>query len=182
MSASSSDSPTELAKILAWDGQLDELDYFELLGVTENADPVAIETAYHQFALQFHPDCHPACSPLVQQALTRVFQRGVEARRVLCDAELRSHYCLLRQRGVKRLADESAVIRLDLDRELPALHEHCRSAGAKLEAMSAARAWQRRDTHETLHRLTRALSYDGAANSFVEDCIQVIERRICLDK
>src|SRR5512145_1907777 len=72
------DDDARSAAILLWDRTLDELDYFALLGVVPSSDTLDIERAYHHFALRFHPDCHPHGSPAIREALTRIFQRGVE--------------------------------------------------------------------------------------------------------
>jgi curved DNA-binding protein CbpA len=166
---------TRVASVLLWEQQLDELDYYALLGVTSEGTPVEYEVAYHRFALQFHPDCHLESEPRVRQALTRIFQRGVEARRVLCDAQLHARYRKLHEQGAKRLLDESRVVEIDLEHDLPNLHESCRSAGAKLQAMSAARAWQNREFEVVRQQLDLALAFDGRANQNIEHCIEAIE-------
>jgi curved DNA-binding protein CbpA len=164
--------------ILLWDAQLDELDYYTLLGVTDQASVLDYEQAYHRFALQFHPDCHPNDEAIVRDALTRIFQRGVEARRVLSDPELHARYRALHQRGIRRFLDDSPVVPLDLEEELPKLHEICRSAGAKLEAMAAARALSRHELDEVRRRLASALAYDGDTNPDVERCLSAVERAL----
>jgi curved DNA-binding protein CbpA len=173
------ESSANTATILLWDRELDELDYYELLGVSAQDDPLALERAYHGFALRFHPDCYPEYQSPVREALTRIFQRGVEARRVLCDSQLRVRYRALLHRGAKRLLDDSTAASVNLEEDLRELHETCRSAGAKLEAMSAARAWQRGELTQVRKRLVVALSFDGNANKDIERCIEVVEQALC---
>jgi hypothetical protein len=170
--------PSSIAAILLWDAQLDELDYYTLLGVTDQGNVLDCEQAYHRFALQFHPDCHPNDEATVRNALTRIFQRGVEARRVLSDPELHARYRALLQRGILRLLDDSPLVPVDLEQELPRLHESCRSAGAKLEAMAAARALTRNELDEVHRHLASARTYDGDSNPAVEMCLVAVERAL----
>lgn len=158
-----------------WAQGLDTLNYYDLLGVTEQDDLLACERAYHRFALRFHPDRSPDADGSVRATLTRIFQRGVEARRVLCDPERRKLYRVRLKQGAVRLSDDHPVATVDLDNALPSLHHECRSAGAKLEAMAAARAWQARDMLVVHQHLIRAWVFDGKANATIERCVEAIE-------
>jgi hypothetical protein len=167
------DDDAHSATILLWDRTLDDLDYYALLGVVPSSDTLDLERAYHHFALRFHPDSHSHCSPSIREALTRIFQRGVEARRVLDDPALRAQYRVLLAKGIRRLLADAAPP-LDLEQELPGLHRNCRSAGAKLEAMAAAKAWQRHDLERVRHSLTAALRFDGDANADLERMLHAL--------
>lgn len=86
--------------------QLDDLDYYGLLGVAKSASVEQIRDAFHQFALLFHPDRYVDDEPRQRQAL-HVFKRGSEAYRVLTNAVLRARFDQARARGALRLsADE----------------------------------------------------------------------------
>jgi curved DNA-binding protein CbpA len=169
---------TNVDNILRWDQKLDELDYFELLGVSEDTkDSAALHTAYLRFALTFHPDTHPRASTQVREALTRIFQRGVEAHQVLSDGATAQHYRRRRAKGERRLRDFRPTLESDLEQDLPALHERCRSAGAKLDAQQAARAYARGDLPQVESRLLSALRFDGDANPDVERCLLALAAR-----
>lgn len=170
-----SEATTEAAEIMLWDERLDELDYYALLGVTESDSVGDYERAYHRFALRFHPDCHLEREAPIRDALTRIFQRGAEARRVLSDPQLRARYRALLREGAIRLSEETPVPSIDLSRDLPALHQTCRSAGAKLEAMTAFRAWQRGEFESARQRLVSALAFDGNANPSIANCLSAID-------
>jgi curved DNA-binding protein CbpA len=172
------DLQANIATILLWDQGLDQLDYYTLLGVNAEVDPLALERAYHRFALRFHPDRYPECEPSIREALTRIFQRGVEARRVLGDSQLQVRYRNLLHHGTKRMLDDSTIGSVNLDEDLRKLHESCRSAGAKLEAMAAARAWQRGELALVRQCLVTALTFDGNANRSIEGYIEAIEQAL----
>jgi curved DNA-binding protein CbpA len=97
------------ARLLEWQDLLDETNYYELLGVLEIADELAIRQAFHEFALAFHPDGHLDRGPEILATARRVFQRGVEAYRVLANPELRARYDLELAKGRLRLASEAGL-------------------------------------------------------------------------
>lgn len=69
-------------------------DYYQVLGVTSDANAETIQRAYRQKAKEFHPDLNPDRE---EWAKTR-FQLISEAYRVLADKELRQDYNNLRWR------------------------------------------------------------------------------------
>lgn len=81
---------------------LDDLDYYELLGVDTQAGVDAIRLAFHAFARRYHPDNHTDDAARHRRA-TQIFRRGTEAYRVLLDRELRTAYDEGLREGHKRL-------------------------------------------------------------------------------
>ena len=65
----------------------DKRDYYEVLGVSREADGSAIKKAYRKLALQYHPDQNPD-DP---EAETK-FKEAAEAYDVLSDDEKRARY------------------------------------------------------------------------------------------
>ncbi len=90
------------------DERLDLLDYYTLLGLEQDASHDRIRTAFHEFAMKFHPDRHASQSPENVERIARVYRRGAEAYRVLIDPELRRVYDAALARGELRL-DVAAV-------------------------------------------------------------------------
>lgn len=90
------------------DERLDQLDYYTLLGLAQNASRDHVRSAFHAFAMKFHPDRHSSESPENVERVARVYRRGAEAYRVLTDPELRRAYDLALKQGELRL-DVSAV-------------------------------------------------------------------------
>jgi curved DNA-binding protein CbpA len=71
--------------------RLDDVDYYELLGVAHDADGDTVKAAFHAFARRYHPDLE-ADDPKERERRTRIYQRGTEAYRVLSNVEQRRLY------------------------------------------------------------------------------------------
>lgn len=75
---------------------MDFKDYYQLLGVSPDADSKAIKTAYRKLARKYHPDMNP--DPGAEEK----FKEVAEAYEVLKDEGRRAEYDELRQRGGRR--------------------------------------------------------------------------------
>ena len=62
-------------------------DYYEILGVTKDADASAIKSAYKKLAVKFHPDKNPG-----NKAAEDSFKEAAEAYGVLSDATKKAQY------------------------------------------------------------------------------------------
>lgn len=62
-------------------------DYYEVLGVSRQADAREIKTAYRRLAVQFHPDRNPE-----DKEAESKFKQAAEAYAILSDAEKRARY------------------------------------------------------------------------------------------
>ena len=62
-------------------------DYYEVLGVSRDADDAALKKAYRSLAKKYHPDANPG-----DQAAADKFKEASEAYAVLSDAEKRRQY------------------------------------------------------------------------------------------
>ena len=133
--------------------QLEDLDYYALLGLPSSAPHEEVREAFHQFALMFHPDRY-VDEPDQQERALRVFKRGSEAYRVLTNQVLRARFDKARGAGATRLSvDEmfagadaatGAVAEIPLPAAAQALYdkavvalERGDLAGAKMHAMLA---------------------------------------------
>jgi curved DNA-binding protein CbpA len=124
-------------RLQAWVDVIDDSSYYELLGVLELADAAAIQAAFHEFALAFHPDGHEDGSEKQRTAARYVFRRGAEAYRVLSDPELRAKYDLALASGHLRLIGGEPAHRVANAGALRSLEDLCKSPAAKLLARRA---------------------------------------------
>jgi molecular chaperone DnaJ len=72
-------------------------DYYEVLGVSRNADPQEIKKAYRKAAIQYHPDRNPG-----DQAAEENFKEASEAYEVLSDPRKRELYDNYGHDGLKQ--------------------------------------------------------------------------------
>uniref|UniRef100_A0A8C9AHQ0 J domain-containing protein n=1 Tax=Prolemur simus TaxID=1328070 RepID=A0A8C9AHQ0_PROSS len=74
------------------------VNYYKVLGVPQNASSSDIKKAYHQLALQVHPDKNPEN----KEAAEEKFKQVAEAYAVLSDAKKRNDYDKSRGNHTKR--------------------------------------------------------------------------------
>ncbi|MFO0693146.1 MAG: DnaJ domain-containing protein [Polyangiales bacterium] len=91
--------------------RLDQLDYYTLLGVPEDAPADAIRAAFHRFAARYHPDRHLGKGLSERERAAQIFRRGTEAYRVLLAPDSRRLYDQGLARGELRLLPGTAVRR-----------------------------------------------------------------------
>ena len=150
----------DLDALPQWEEVLDDASYYEILGVLEIADAEAIQRAFHEFSLGFHPDAHPGVTPDIQARLTRVFQRGVEAYRALSVPETRAAYDLALAKGEVRLHGSATRV----ETGARSLDELCRSPGAKLYAKRAEELIATGELEKATTELYRALRAEEGEN------------------
>lgn len=151
----------DLARLRTWDDVLDDATYYEILGVLELADTRAIRDAFHAFATSFHPDAQLHLDADARATVQRIFQRGVEAYRVLSTPTLRSEYDLALAKGQLRL--EAGSERRQ-DTGVRSLDELCISPGAKLYARRAEELITRGELGRAADELLRALRAEEEPN------------------
>jgi curved DNA-binding protein CbpA len=158
----------DLERIAEWASVLDAASYYELLGLLEIADDVAVKTAFHEFALAFHPDVHTDCDSHTAASLRQVFQRGAEAYRVLSHPDLRSRYDLALARGQLRLGDSEMPRTAKLGACARSLDDVCRTASAKRYANRADELISRGDLAAAKRELMLAVREDDGNPELVE--------------
>lgn len=91
--------------------QLDQLDYYTLLGVDLGASVDDVKRAFRRFARRYHPDRFAGADAEKQERATRIYRRGSEAYQTLTDLEARRAYDVLLARGETRLRDDPRYVR-----------------------------------------------------------------------
>ena len=71
-----------------------QIDFYQVLGVPDNATPEQIKRAYRKLAKKYHPDANPN-----DKTKGEKFKELSEANAVLSDAAKRKQYDLLRKYG-----------------------------------------------------------------------------------
>ena len=85
--------------ILARASGIDKEDYFQMLGLTQEATPEEVKVAYFALARIWHPDKLPAHLAEVKDACSRVFARMSEAHQTLSDPKIRTRYIQVMKEG-----------------------------------------------------------------------------------
>lgn len=72
--------------------KLDQLSYYNLLKVPQDATADAVKQAFHKFAMKYHPDRFAGSPEKKRARASEVYRRGAEAYRILCDPVRRKAY------------------------------------------------------------------------------------------
>ncbi|MBC7173086.1 MAG: DnaJ domain-containing protein [Polyangiaceae bacterium] len=86
--------------------KLDALDYYTLLGVSDDAEVREIKRAFRRFARRYHPDQHVDAPADKREKAMRIYRRGSEAYQVLTDPPSRKAYDEALRRGMVRLTED----------------------------------------------------------------------------
>jgi DnaJ-class molecular chaperone len=164
-------------RVYEWASVLAESSYYELLGVLEIADDGALKTAFHEFALAFHPDAHQEYDSDTANLSREVFERGAEAYRVLSHPELRPRYDLALAKGQLRLGGSEVPRMANVGVGAKSLDELCRTASAKRFATRADELISHGDLTGAKRELMLALREDSAEG----ENVQLADRLDALD-
>lgn len=151
-------------------GVLDELDYYQLLGVELTADAKALRDSYFELSLEFHPDRFFLLrSGDLKEKIYAVYRRISEAYAVLGDPRRRATYDDARQtQDVKRAPAElrelkrSDAIPIEVS-SAPATHTfdvQLQSEAAQLLVARAHNLFEQEDFNGARLFLTFALAYE----------------------
>jgi len=153
------------AEIKALVKLVDELDYYQILGVPRDAQASGIKSAYYAVSRRYHPDANRALHGEVRRDLEHVAKRVTEAYSVLRDAPRRRAYD-------DQLASDARAVRMQLaeaDSQAgkKALEDHLGTTPNGRRFFSLARAdMDRNDIDSAIRNLQMALTYEPANESF----------------
>jgi DnaJ-class molecular chaperone len=165
----------DVDRLRVWTEVIEDASYYEILGVLELADGQAIKSAFHEFALAFHPDAHAGSTPERVAAARYVFRFGAEAYRVLSDPTLRAKYDLALASGRLRLSGGEPGPPARGASSLKSLEDLCRTPGAKLAARKADELIGSGRLAEARRLLQEALAQEGYKNPDIEERIEALD-------
>jgi curved DNA-binding protein CbpA len=71
---------------------LEEQSYYEILRISSGAPTSDVKAAFHDFALDVHPDRYVEAAPEDARVAAEIFKRGVESYKVLSNPKTRAAY------------------------------------------------------------------------------------------
>lgn len=155
----------------AWLLALDSITYYDLFRAAPNATYDELRAAFHAFAETFHPDAHRWRHPNEQEAIGRIYRRGMEAWRVLSEPSLRARYDEAVKNGILR--PENLIVEAEgspLSVKRPAgpaapdskapLVDKLRSPGARPFVLRAEELLKKGDPKQAKIQLVMALHMD----------------------
>jgi len=85
---------------------LNQLDYYTLLQIEDDAPITVVKKAFRSFARRYHPDRFIDASPKKRERASEIYRRGSEAYQVLTDPDERKAYDQVLLQGQLRLSPE----------------------------------------------------------------------------
>jgi len=147
------------AQVQSWLSILDDSTYYELLSLLEIADQGAVQAAFHEFSVSFHPDRHRGQPEDIRSGVTTIYRRGAEAYGVLRDETSRAAYDLAMAQGHLRLPSVTGLAANA--KEAQSLTTLCQTAGGRLHAKQAERALSEKQIQEAERLFGKALLAEG---------------------
>lgn len=156
---------------------LEQLDYYTLLQIEQDANFDRVRAAFHRFAAKYHPDrfLGAGAEPAKIERAAQIYRRGAEAYKVLCDGPRRKLYDAGLARG---------ELRFDANAEPPPAPAvlgqwpiKVKSPVARPFAIKAEQAFKAGDFATAKVNLKLALSKD-AGNAQIALLLAEAERRL----
>jgi curved DNA-binding protein CbpA len=112
--------------------------YYDILRLPKDAAPGAVQSAFHDFSLLYHPDRFVDSPPDVAAVASEIYKRGVEAYRCLSRATTRQRYDRALAKGKLRI-ESSRGSSPPAPPPMRTLEEIARDPSAKQFALKADR-------------------------------------------
>ncbi|MDD9932143.1 MAG: DnaJ domain-containing protein [Myxococcales bacterium] len=137
--------------------KLDEMSYYEVLGVAPESSIDAIKHAFHSFARKYHPDRHHD-EPELHSKSVRIYRRGTEAYRVLLNPEARRLYDQGLAEG--RVRFDPSLVRQSLRPGAPSQRPQAHSARTRPLLLKAEQALKKGDYAQAELHLRIAVGHE----------------------
>lgn len=158
--------------------RLDQLDYYTLLRIEASASADQVRTAFHTFALRYHPDRFVTAAPSKRDRAAQIYRRGAEGYRVLMNSVTRAQY----DAGLRE-----GELRLSAQRERPGTRNSARpttsgrlevrSSRARPFAAKALMAYKKGDLKVAKLNLKMALNHEPD-NALLKARLADVEKRL----
>jgi curved DNA-binding protein CbpA len=165
------------------DPQLDEYDYYTLLGVEQTASDAELKAAFRKFALRYHPDRFAGAEADKVERATAIYRRGSEAIEVLGDPTQRRAYDAGLARGQLRLTSDPRAAKPQSPthaataRAAPAEAPTIRSPSARAfygKALELAKAGDARGAYRAIQS---AMEHEPG-NAILEEALRRVRQQI----
>lgn len=156
--------------------RLDQLDYYTLLRVEDDAPADSVRKAFHSFALRYHPDRFSDGSDEKRDRAAQIFRRGAEGYRVLMNPDSRRRYDAGMARGKLRLTAEDER-QEELRRSTTSGKLAVRSPRARPFATKALQAFKTGDYKTAKLNLRMALQHEPG-NALLTARLADVEQRL----
>ena len=156
---------------------LDDLDYYALLGVDEEASILKVKEAFRVFARRYHPDRFAGASPEKLERANAIYRRGTEAFQVLTDPVSRTRYDEALERGELRLTSEARENAKPKPKPAAAPAPKIRSAQARTLYDDAVDATKRQDWKAAQRALRGAVQLEPES-VFLKERLAQLEQHL----
>jgi len=157
---------------------LDQLDYYTLLQVGDDASTAEIKSAFRKFARKYHPDRFAGATHDKVDQAARIYRRGSEAFQVLSDPKSRAAYDAALRRGQLRLTAEEQAKASAGDVETPKKKNSPIQSPQAINYFKKGIAAAHKGDWKAAWRYLKQAMDAEPGNEFIEERFYQVDRRL----